>query len=219
MVCPDFLAPQPLTLAPRLINNVYVTAEITYYTAHVRHELLTLSRGTRLLTRYSLGHELFCAECLQEHHHKNPGCCYTGLHCSNSMIMVYKVMLWLAILCLCCGCCYGCCVSQERINLSAFPMLLESPSSLLTHTLPTLCLAYSEESVNSETIGIMNRMKSNIATHSSILAQAILRTEEPSGLQSNGLSRVRYHLAPTLEASDQNTFHFLGACGYSTSQK
>jgi len=64
MVCPDFLAPQPLTLAPRLVNNVYVTAEISYYTAHVHHELLTLSQGTRLLTRYLLGHELFCAECL-----------------------------------------------------------------------------------------------------------------------------------------------------------
>ena len=63
-MCPGFLAPQPLTLASQFVNDVYVTVEITYSMTHVRHELLTLSRGTHLLTKYSLGHELFCAECL-----------------------------------------------------------------------------------------------------------------------------------------------------------
>ena len=154
------LAPQPLTHAPCFVNNDYVTAEVWDHLYHCAW----MSRGTHLLMGYCV--QYACMSFTM----KALAAAASGLHWSNTMVTLYKVMLWLAILCLCCGCCYGCCVSQERINLSAFPMLLESPSSLLTHTLPTLCLAYSEESVNSETIGIMNRMKSNIATHSSILA-------------------------------------------------
>lgn len=49
MVCPGSLAPQPLTLAPPLVNNVYVTAEITYSTVHIGHELLAWSRGTHFV--------------------------------------------------------------------------------------------------------------------------------------------------------------------------
>ena len=135
-----------------------------------------------------------------------------GLHWSNSMIMLYKGMLWLY---------YAYVVAATMDALPArreetclwFLWLLESPSSFLAHALPALCLT---DSVNSETTGIMNRMQNNTATHSSILAWAILWTEEPRGLQSMGLSRVRYHW---LEALDQNTFNFLGAWGYSTSQK
>ena len=37
------LAPQPLVLAPCFVNNVYVTAEISYSTVHARHEVLAWS--------------------------------------------------------------------------------------------------------------------------------------------------------------------------------
>ena len=37
---------RPLILAPRFVNNVYVTAEITYNTAHARPEVLAWSRAT-----------------------------------------------------------------------------------------------------------------------------------------------------------------------------
>lgn len=42
-----------------------------------------------------------------------------GLHWSNIMVMLYEVILWLHYLC--CGCCNGCCVSQERIKGSVIP--------------------------------------------------------------------------------------------------
>ena len=38
-------------------------------------------------------------------------------------------------------------------------------------------------------------MEKEMATHSSILAGEIPWTEEPDGLQSMGLERVRHHLA------------------------
>ena len=40
---------QPLALAPRLVNNDYVRAEITYSTVHACHEVLL---GHRLLLFY-----------------------------------------------------------------------------------------------------------------------------------------------------------------------
>ena len=52
-------------------------------------------------------------------------------------------------------------VSQERINLSAAPWLLKSSSSVLAHTLPSLGLANSADSVNSKTIDIRNRIISD----------------------------------------------------------
>ena len=59
-----------------------------------------------------------------------------GLHWSNIMVMVCEVMLWLyygcamvmlqLLLWLLCQLgerlCYGCCASQERINVSAVPI-------------------------------------------------------------------------------------------------
>lgn len=43
------LAPQPLVLAPRFVNNVYVTAEISCSTVHARHEVLAWSQGVLCL--------------------------------------------------------------------------------------------------------------------------------------------------------------------------
>ena len=45
-----------------------------------------------------------------------------------------------------------------------FLQLLESPSIFFARALPTLASVNSVESVNSETIGTMNRMKSSTPT-------------------------------------------------------
>ena len=39
-------APHPVPLAPRSVNNDYVTAEITYSAARVRHDVPAWSRAT-----------------------------------------------------------------------------------------------------------------------------------------------------------------------------
>ena len=44
-------------------------------------------------------------------------------------------------------------------------------------------------------LGWEDPLEEGMATHSSILAWRIPRTEEPGGLQSMGLQRVRYNLA------------------------
>ena len=43
MAWSDSLAPWPLILAPRFVNNDYVTAEITYSTVHACHEVCAWS--------------------------------------------------------------------------------------------------------------------------------------------------------------------------------
>ena len=44
-----------------------------------------------------------------------------------------------------------------------------------------------------QSLGWKDHLEKEIATHSSILAWRILWTEEPGGLQSNGLQRVRHN--------------------------
>ena len=44
-----------------------------------------------------------------------------------------------------------------------------------------------------QSLGQEDTLEKGMATHSSILAWRIPRTEEPEGLQSMGLQRVRYH--------------------------
>jgi len=44
-------------------------------------------------------------------------------------------------------------------------------------------------------LGQENPLEKEVATHSSILAWKILCTEEPGGLQSMGLQKVRHDLA------------------------
>ena len=44
MVWSGSLIPQPLALAPRFVDNDYVTAEITYSTVHACHKVLAWSR-------------------------------------------------------------------------------------------------------------------------------------------------------------------------------
>ena len=46
------LTPWPLTLAPHFVNNDYVTAEITYSTVHVHHNVLIRPQATFVLWVY-----------------------------------------------------------------------------------------------------------------------------------------------------------------------
>ena len=57
-------------------------------------------------------------------------------------------------------CCRGCCAIQETIKCLQFLWFLTISSSLLAHTLPNLGSANGADSVNSKTIGTVNRMKS-----------------------------------------------------------
>ena len=43
------LAPWPLALATHFVNNDYVTAEITYSTAHAHHKVLAWPQATLVL--------------------------------------------------------------------------------------------------------------------------------------------------------------------------
>ena len=49
MAWSDSLASQPLAVAPSFVNNGYVTAEITYSTARVCHEVLAWPLATFVL--------------------------------------------------------------------------------------------------------------------------------------------------------------------------
>ena len=92
------------SLTPRFVNNDYVTAEIIYTTAHARHEVPAWSQVTVSgYTCMSFTMKVLAAAVL-------------GLHWSDTMAMLYEVMLWLhySSVWLCCGCFYSCCISQER---------------------------------------------------------------------------------------------------------
>ena len=73
-----------------------------------------------LITRYSLAHRLLWEVRLDERHYESPGCCCPGatLQQHHSYVIRGYVMPPLR---LCSGCCYDCCVSQERVNVSAVP--------------------------------------------------------------------------------------------------
>lgn len=43
------LTPHPLTLAPRFVNNNYLTAEVTHSTEHACQEVLSWPRATFVL--------------------------------------------------------------------------------------------------------------------------------------------------------------------------
>ena len=110
MVWSGSLTSWPLTLTARFVNNDCVAAELTCSTAHTHQKVLALS-WIRVV-------------CLYELHHQSPGCCcigatfgqhdgcYIRLYCGSVM-----ATLWL-----CSGCCYDCCITQERgCVMSAMP--------------------------------------------------------------------------------------------------
>ena len=88
---------------PHIVNDDCVTAEITYSTEHVWHEILALSRVVLcstpvLLLRHS---------CVHWVSHKRRE--YRASIATATVTARRKY-------------CYGCCTSQERINVSAAPM-------------------------------------------------------------------------------------------------
>ena len=52
---------------------------------------------------------------------------------------------------------------------------------------------FSSQKIDGEFFGSEDPLEEGMATHSSILALRIPWTEEPGGLQSMGLQRVRYN--------------------------
>ena len=57
-------------------------------------------------------------------------------------------------------------------------------------------------------VTLASKMETAMATHSSALAWKIPWTEEPSGLQSMGLQRVRYDLMTTRRHTHKHTVSF-----------
>ena len=126
--------------------------------------------------RYSLGHESLYAVGIYELHLESGGiyCCVTvesiGSVARGENIVC--LLLWLLLQLrgntvmaamparreiACVRLCYGCCASQERINMSAVPM-----DPLVSFQPLSLHLAYPGFIVRySKTIGVTNRMKSD----------------------------------------------------------
>ena len=65
-----------------------------------------------------------------------------------------------------------------------------------------------------QSLGWEDPLENGVATHSSILAWRILWTEEPGGLQSMGLQRVRYNCA-TFTLKKTTFFFFILILKYS----
>ena len=107
-------------LTPRFVNNDYVKAEITDSTAHARQETLAWSRVTLCSTH------MWALSRKRLHY-----CRITAVLIGSAMRRENIVCPRLRLLCqagerLCCvrlrhGCCYSCCISQEKINLSSAP--------------------------------------------------------------------------------------------------
>ena len=88
------------SLTPRFVNDNHVTVEIIYNTAHARHKVLTWS-GVTLCCRY-----MWAPPRKWQHY-----CCVTAVSVGSAMREGNTGV-----------CCYSCCTSQERINMSAVPM-------------------------------------------------------------------------------------------------
>ena len=102
------------SLTSHLVNIDYVTAEI----------IIALQM---YLTRYSLGHKIFCVARIYELHQKAAAFyrCIRAVSIGSAMRgeNIQCLLLWL----LCQSgkrLCYGCCASQERINASEVPKAL-----------------------------------------------------------------------------------------------
>ena len=117
-----FLPQQPLALAPSFINKDSVTAEIVYRAVHAGHKVpawswVVCSRHVCELRPESRGLLLLCDACV---HWVNP-------RRKNTACLLLRPLrqpgerLCVAMLC-CYVCCYGFCVSEKRINMSAVPM-------------------------------------------------------------------------------------------------
>ena len=136
------LAPLPLALAPRFVNDC-VTAEILYSTVHACLEVLAWSQAT-----------LCCIHTWAPPRKWRHYCCVTAVSVGSATRGENIACLVLWLLCqpgerLCrVRLCYGCCICQKRKTCLRFLQLVESSSSLLVRALPTLG---SANSVHSET--------------------------------------------------------------------
>ena len=138
---------------------MYVTAEINYSTVHARQEVLACSWGTCLVTR------CFVHYACKKFTRKAMAAMAPGLHWSGIMVIWGYIMatLWL---------CHGYLVAavaaataRREWTCLQFLWLLESPSSLLAHTLPTLG---SANSVNTKTIDVMSGIRDTTGVDSRI---------------------------------------------------
>ena len=107
------LAPWPLTLAPCFVNNNYVRAEVTYSTAYARHGVLAWLWAT--VYSMPVWASPWKPWLLLHWGYIGATLCYGSV-----MVMLWPLLQLLhqpgERLC------YGCCASQERINVSALPM-------------------------------------------------------------------------------------------------
>ena len=129
------------SLAPRFVNNDYLTAEIIYSTAQAHHEVLAWLWVTS---------------------------CGTSVWAPPKKSTSQVRILWWQLgppgeeLCYV-RLCYGCSVNQERMNVSAVPMAPWVSFQPLARLVP--CLPWVQRTVRtvrySETTGARNRMKNN----------------------------------------------------------
>ena len=137
MVCLGSLSQRPLPFPPCFVNNDYIISKITYSTEHAHHKVLTWS-GVTLCCR-----DMWAPPRNWQHY-----CCVTDVSVGSATRGGNTGV-----------CCYSCCTSQERINMSAVPMAPWVFFQPLGSRLPTLG---SVISVNSKTIGATNRTSNNI---------------------------------------------------------
>ena len=92
------LTPQPLGLALRFVNNVYIRAEIACSTAHAHHKALTWSQAA------------LCSRPVRTSPRKPWLLRHMGYIGVASWLCYIKLChgYVIATLWLCCGCCYGC---------------------------------------------------------------------------------------------------------------
>ena len=131
MACSGFLA-------PRFVNNDYVTAEIICSTAYVCHEVLTWLWATLCGTpvpappikpwELLLYHS--CVRWVSQERREHSSTVMAAVSAGREVVCRYVV------LCYICFC--GCCASQKRINVSAVPMtppvFFQPLSSLLAYS-------------------------------------------------------------------------------------
>ena len=154
------LAPLPLALAPRFVNDC-VTAEILYSTVHACLEVLAWSQAT-----------LCCIHTWAPPRKRRHYCCVTAVSVGSATRGENIACLVLWLLCqpgerLCrVRLCYGCCICQKRKTCLRFLQLVESSSSLFFEP----CLPWVQQTVctvrHSKAVGVTNRMKSDTHTYS-----------------------------------------------------
>ena len=141
------------SLAPCFLNNNYVTAEIIHSTVHVHHKVYVTAQIT-----YITAHApqvlawpwatLCCARISAPHRNQQHLLLHHScVHWVSHERRKYRVSVFMAVCQPGERLCYGCCAIQRRINVSAVltdPHILLQP---LAHALATLC---SVNSVNSE---------------------------------------------------------------------